>query len=146
MFSILVSAAAALSATTPLHQVDFDHGSRSYQARYLTASMVSMQQVEPRFGTRAAASVCRWQAGLEVQRSVSTAGQALGVAAKPIHRFAPLSGSHAGSCDAVRGLIEAEVERYSQARSADAMAAAQQDRAVLIRELDGVHALSAKGG
>lgn len=146
MFSILASAAAVLSATTPLHQADFDHGSRSYQARYLTASNVTMQQVEPRFGTRVAPSVCRWQAAVEVHRSVLADGQALGVAGKSIQSFAPLSGSHAGSCDSARGLIQAEVGRYSQARFGDAMAAAQQDRAVLIQELDGVQALSAKGG
>lgn len=146
MLSILATAAAALSAATPIHSADISHASNAYQANYRTESSLRVQQVEPRFATRAATPVCRWQAELVVNRAVATQGRPLAAVAKPIHRFAPLSGSHAGSCDAARSQIEAEIARYSRARSTEAAAVAQQDRAVLLQELDGINALSVKGG
>lgn len=59
---------------------------------------------------------------------------------------ASLSGSHAGSCDAAHSRINAEVARYSRALSGKSAAVAQRDRAILLRERDGVQALSVEGG
>jgi hypothetical protein len=42
--------------------------------------------------------------------------------------------------------VSAEIARYSEARSAEALTVAQQDRAALLSELDGIHSLSVKGG
>lgn len=146
MLLIIAATSAALSATTPVHSVDISHASRAYRAQYQTESTVRFRQVEPRFGNRPAVPVCRWQAELVLNRAVAAQGQAVAAVAKPIHRFAPLAGSHAGSCNAARSQISAEVARYSQARAAEAAIVAQQDRAVLVNELDGMHAPSVKGG
>lgn len=146
MFLILASAAAALSAATPVHSADISHASNAYQARYQAESTIRFHEVEPRFANRQATPVCRWQAELVVNRTVAAQGRPVAAIGKAIHRFAPLSGSHAGTCTAARSQIDAEVARYSRARSAEALAAAQQDRAVLIGELDGIHALTVKGG
>ena len=145
MFPIFASAAALL-LVTPIHSADVSHASKTYHASYQTESTVRFQQVEPRFAVRAATPVCRWQAELVVNRAVSVEGQPLAAVAKPIHRFAPLSGSHAGSCGAVRGQIDAEVARYARTRSAEAEATARQDGTVLRQELDGIRVLSVKGG
>lgn len=77
---------------------------------------------------------------------MSAGGFPVAAIARPIHRFAPLPGSHVGSCTAAWDEIQAEIARYSTARWAQAVAVAQQDRAVLVNELDGIHALSVKGG
>ncbi|HEX7743597.1 MAG TPA: hypothetical protein VF442_14370 [Sphingobium sp.] len=146
MFLILASAVAAMSAATPIHSAEIAHSSSTYQASYATESTVRLHEVEPRFATRATTPVCRWQVDLVVNRAVSAEGRAIAAVGKSIHRFAPLSGSHAGSCDAARSQINAEVVRYSRALAAKSTAVAQQDRAVLLQELDGIHALSVKGG
>ena len=146
MFLLLASAVAGLSAATPVHSAEITHRANAYEARYQTESTVRVRDVEPRFANRPATPVCRWQAELVVNRAVAAQGRPVAAVGKSIHRFAPLSGSHAGSCTAARSQIDAEVARYSRARSAEALAAAQQDRAVLIGELDGIHALSVKGG
>ncbi|HEX7875030.1 MAG TPA: hypothetical protein VF489_00445 [Sphingobium sp.] len=146
MFLILASAAAAMSAATPVHSAQIPHAANAYQASYETESTVRLNEVEPRFASRPATPVCRWQAELVLNRAVSAEGRPVAAVGKSIHRFAPLSGSHAGSCDAARSQINAEVARYSRARAAESMAVAQQDRAVLLQELDGIHALSVKGG
>lgn len=146
MFLILASSAAAMAAATPIHSADITHASNAYTASYRTESAIHVQQVEPRFANRPSVPVCRWKAELVLNRAVAAQGRPVAAVAKPIHRFAPLSGSHAGSCTAARGQIEAEIARYTAAQSAHAMAVAQQDRAVLVNELDGIHALSVKGG
>ena len=137
----LIASAAMLSSVTPLHQGDVTHGANSYQTTYETAATVTMQQVEPRFATRAAIPVCRWQAELVVNRSVAKGSGKVAALSKPIHRIAPLSGSHAGSCTAARSQIEAQVSRHEQAASVSALTAARQDRSVLAAELDGLRAL-----
>ena len=146
MFLVLASAPAALAAAAPVHSADISHASQAYRADYRTESTIRFRQVESRFANRASLPVCRWQAELVVNRAVAAQGRGVAAVAKPIHRFAPLAGSHAGSCDAARSQISAEVARYSDARAAEATAVAQQDRAVLLNELDGIHALSVKGG
>ncbi|WP_176595080.1 MULTISPECIES: hypothetical protein [Sphingobium] len=145
MFLILASSAAALAVATPIHSAEITHASNAYLASYKTESTLRLREVESRFANRPSVPVCRWQAELVVNRDVAAQGRTLAAVAKPIHRFAPLSGSHAGNCTAARGQIEAEVARHSAARSAEAVAVAQQDRAVLVNELDGIHALSVKG-
>jgi hypothetical protein len=144
MFLILATS-AALSATTPIHSADIAHASSVYTASYSTQSTVHLLEVEPRFANRPSVPVCRWQAELVVNREVAAQGRRIAAVAKPIHRFAPLSGSHAGSCTAARSQIEAEVARYSAVQSVQATTIARQDRAVLVNELDGIHALSGKG-
>ena len=145
MFFIFASSAAALAVATPIHSAEITHASNAYVASYRTESTVHFREVESRFANRPSVPVCRWQAELVVNRDVAAQGRALAAVAKPIHRFAPLSGSHAGSCTAARGRIAAEIARHDSARSADAVAIARQDRAILVNELDGIHALSAKG-
>ena len=146
MFLILAASAAALSAATPIHSADITHAARTYQASYQAESRIITRQVEPRFANRAAMPVCRWQAEQVVNRSVTSEGRVVAAVAKPIHRFVPLSGSHAGACAAVRGKIEAEVSGHLTDRAAEALAVAQNDRAVLVNELDGIQSLSVKGG
>lgn len=143
---LIIASAAILSATAPVHSADISHASNAYQASYESVSTVRFQQVEPRFANRPATPVCRWQAELVLNRGVTVQGRSLSAVAKPIHRFAPLSGSHAGSCDAARSQVSAEIARYSRARSAEALTAAKQDSAVLLGELDSIHSLSVKGG
>ncbi|HKY80450.1 MAG TPA: hypothetical protein VJM09_03145 [Sphingobium sp.] len=143
---LLILAAAAASAASPVYSAEIAHASAAYQASYHAESVVRVHEVEPRFATRPATPLCRWQAELIVNRAVSADGRPLAAVAKSIHRFAPLSGTHAGSCDAARGRIDADVARYSRDRSAEATSVAQRDRAVLLQELDGIHALSVKGG
>jgi len=145
MFLILASSAAALAVATPIHSAEISHASNAYMASYRTESTVHLRQVESRFANRPSVPVCRWQADLVVNRDVASQGRPLAAVAKPIHRFAPLSGSHAGGCAAARSQIEAEVARYSSARAMEAALVARQDRAVLVNELDGIHALSVKG-
>lgn len=145
MFLILASSAAAMAVATPIHSAEITHASNAYRASYQTESTVRFHEVESRFANRPSVPVCRWQAELVVNRDVAAQGRPVAAIAKPIHRFAPISGSHAGGCTAARSQIEAEVARYSTTRSADAMAVAQQDRAILVHELDGMHGLSAKG-
>lgn len=145
MFLILASSAAALAAATPIHSVEIAHASNAYRASYETESTVRFREVESRFANRSSVPVCRWQAELVVNRDVAAQGRAVAAIAKPIHRFAPLSGSHAGSCTAARSQIEAEVARRNGARLPEAVAVARQDRAVLVNELDGLYALPVKG-
>ncbi|BAI97418.1 hypothetical protein Sj15T_18550 [Sphingobium sp. TA15] len=145
MLLILASSAAAIAVATPIHSAEITHASNAYRASYETESTVRFREVESRFANRPSMPVCRWQAELVVNRDVAMQGRALAAVAKPIHRFAPLSGSHAGSCAAARDEIEAEVARHAGARAAEAVAVARQDRATLLGELDGIHALSAKG-
>ncbi|AJR24711.1 MULTISPECIES: hypothetical protein [Sphingobium] len=144
MLLILASGAAALAVATPIHSAEITHASNAYRASYETESTVRFREVESRFANRPSMPVCRWQAELVVNRDVATQGRTLAAVAKPIHRFAPLSGSHAGGCTAARDEIEAEVARHASARAAEAVAVAQRDRSVLLGELDGIHALSAK--
>ncbi|WP_242126374.1 hypothetical protein [Sphingobium sp. Sx8-8] len=146
MFLILASGAAVLAAATPIHSAEITHASNAYTASYRTESTVHFREVESRFANRPSLPVCRWQAELVVNRDVAAQGRPVAAVAKPIHRFAPLSGSHAGNCTAARSQIEAEVARYSAAQSDHAATVARQDRAVLVNELDGIHALSVKGG
>lgn len=145
MILILASSAAALAAATPIHSAEITHASNAYTASYQTASTVHVREVESRFANRPSVPVCRWQAELVVNREVAAQGRRIAAVAKPIHRFAPLSGSHAGSCTAARSQIDAEVARYSAVQSVQATTIARQDRAVLVNELDGIHALSRKG-
>lgn len=143
MSVILTVAIAALAAATPIHSAEIAHGSSNYQASYSTQSTLRLRQVEPRFASRPATPVCRWQAELTIDRTLAAQGVQVVAFGKPIHRLASLSGSHAGPCAGARGQIEAEIARYSQSRTSEAMAVARQDRAVLLNELDGVRALNA---
>ncbi|MCI4590121.1 hypothetical protein MOK15_08435 [Sphingobium sp. BYY-5] len=147
MFLIVASqfVAAMAAAVTPVHSAEISHGARVYTASYHAQPAVSLREVEPRFANRGAIPVCRWQADLTVNRAVAAQGHAVPAFGKAIHRFAPLSGSYAGSCTAARSQIDAEVARYSKAKSAEAVAVAQQDRAVLMNELDGVRTLTMQG-
>ena len=145
MFLMLASSAAALAVVTPIHSTEIAHASNAYTASYKTQSTVRFHEVEARFANRASVPVCRWQADMAVNRDVVAQGRPVAAFAKPIHRFAPISGSHAGGCIAARGLIAAEIARHDSARSAAAVSVARQDRAVLVNELDGIHALSVKG-
>jgi hypothetical protein len=149
MLPILASVAAlAASSTpipTPIHSAELTHGAQAYTASYHTASSVRFTQVEPRFGNRNAIPVCRWQADVRVDRAVAAQGQSVPAFGKAVHRFAPLSGSYAGTCAAARSQVDAEVARYASARNAEAVSVAQQDRAVLVNELDSVRALTVKG-
>lgn len=146
MSFILATAATALSAATPLHSADIDHASSAYRAEYQAESTIHFRQVETRFANRPSVPVCRWQAELVVNRAVAAQGRAIAAFAKPIHRFAPLAGSHAGTCEAARSQIEGKVARHLKARTVEATTVARQDHAVLVNELDGVHALTAMGG
>lgn len=133
---------AALAAATPVHSAQISHGAQAYVASYHAQPAISLREVEPRFANRGAIPVCRWQADLTVNRAVAAQGQAVAAFGKTIHRFAPLSGSYAGSCAAARSQIDAQVARYAKAKAAEAVAVAEQDRAVLVNELDGVRALT----
>lgn len=147
MFLTVASQALAImaAAVTPVHSTEISHGAQAYSASYHAQPSISLREVEPRFANRNAVPVCRWQADLTVNRAVAAQGRAVPAFGKAIHRFTPVSGSYAGSCDAARSQINAEVARYTQAKAAEAVAVAQQDRAVLVNELDGVRALTVQG-
>lgn len=146
MLSILASVAAlAAMSSTPVHSAQVAHGAKAYTASYQTASTLRFDETGPRFGNREAVPVCRWQADVSVDRAVALQGQAVPAYGKSVHRFAPLSGSYAGTCASARSQIDAEVARYARAKNGEALAVAQQDRAVLVSELDSVHALTVKG-
>ena len=145
MFPIIVSA-AALTLTAPVHSVDISHAATRYRASYETISTVHFQQVEPRFATRSATPVCRWQADVGVARTVNSEGRAVSALGKAIHRFTPLSGSYAGACASARSQIDAEMDRYARANAAEALMVAQQDSATVSGELQALHSLSVKGG
>ena len=148
MFLSVAASVAALAAApaTPVHSAKVNHGAQAYTAHYHARPSVSLREVEPRFANRGAVAVCRWQADLTVDRAVEAQGQAVAALARPVHRFAPLSGSHAGSCAAARSQIEAEVARYAQGKAADARAMAQRDSAAFPAELDSLRALTVQGG
>lgn len=150
MFLILLSSVAALAAApSTIHSAAISHGAQAYTASYHAQPAISLREVEPRFANRGAIPVCRWQADVTVNRAVAAQGQAIPAFGKAIHRFAPMSGSYAGTCAAARHQIDAQVARHVADRSAEAVAVAQQDRAVLMNELDGVRALTkgaVKGG
>lgn len=146
MLSILASVAAlAAASTTPVHSTEVAHGANAYTASYHAASTLRLEESGPRFGNRNAVPVCRWQADVSVDRAVAAQGQAVPAFAKSVHRFAPLSGNYAGTCATARSQIDAEVARYTRAKNAEAVAVAQQDRSVLVGELDSVRALTVKG-
>ncbi|WP_298395376.1 hypothetical protein [Sphingobium sp.] len=147
MFLTVASQALAVLAATaaPVHSAEISHGAQAYSASYHAQPSISLREVEPRFANRNAVPVCRWQADLTVNRGVAAQGRAVPAFGKAIHRFTPVSGSYAGSCAAARSQINAEVARYAQAKAAEAVAVAQQDRAVLVDELDSVRALTIQG-
>ncbi|HUD91538.1 hypothetical protein [Sphingobium sp.] len=137
--------AALAAAATPVHSAEISHGAQAYTASYHAQPAVSLREVEPRFANRNAVPVCRWQADLTVSRVVAAQGQAVPAFGKAIHRFAPLSGSYAGSCAAARSQIDAQVARYARAKATESVAIAKQDRAVLVDEMDSVRALTVQG-
>jgi hypothetical protein len=143
---LIVASTAVLAAATPVHNAEISHGARAYTASYDAQPSLTLRQVEPRFANRAAVPACRWQADLTVNRAVATDGRTVSAFGKAIHRFAPLSGSYAGSCATARSQIDAQVARHMQAMAAEASAIARQDRATLVRELDGVRELTVQGG
>lgn len=145
MFPIIASA-AAMTLTGPVHSTDISHAAAQYHARYETVSTVHFRQVEPRFATRSATPVCRWQAETGVARTVSSDGRAVSALGKAVHRFTPLSGSYAGACASARGQIDAEIDRYARSNAAQALTVAQRDSAAVSAELDALHSLSVKGG
>ncbi|QGP77894.1 hypothetical protein [Sphingobium sp. CAP-1] len=147
MFLTIASQTLAVlaAAMSPVHSTEISHGAQAYSASYHAQPSISLRQVEPRFANRNAVPVCRWQADVTVNRAVVAQGRAVPAFGKAIHRFAPLSGSYAGSCAAARSQIDAQVARYTQSRAAEAVAVAEQDRAVLVNELDGVRALTVQG-
>ncbi|SEI74267.1 hypothetical protein SAMN05518849_101752 [Sphingobium sp. AP50] len=147
MFLTIASQTLAVlaAATAPVHSTEISHGAQAYSASYHAQPSISLREVEPRFANRNATPVCRWQADLTVNRAVAAQGRAVPAFGKAIHRFAPLSGSYAGSCTAARSQIDAQVARYTASKAAEAVAVAQQDRSVLVNELDGVRALTVQG-
>lgn len=146
MSLMIAASVAALTLASPVHTAEIAHGANSYSATYHAASAVRFQQLESRFANRATTPVCRWQADLSVTRAVAAKGQSVAALGKPIYNFAPLQGTYAGPCAAARSQVNGEVARYSEGRSAEAASIAQQDRAVLVNELDGIHSLAVKGG
>lgn len=141
MFLTLASSVAIAALAHPVHSAQIDHASNAYTAAYQTRSTLHLDQVNAVHAMREVQPRCRWKADLVVHRAVE------GVAAlsKPIHQFAPLAGTYAGSCVNARSQIEAEIARHSQARSGEAVTVAQQDRAVLVGELDSLRAMTVKG-
>lgn len=146
LFATTQALAVMAAATTPVHSAEIQHGARALTASYHATPSVTMQQVEPRFANRNAIPVCRWQANLSVSRAVSANGHAVPAVGKSIHRFEPLSGSYAGTCAAAQSHIDAKVASYAAAKSGEAVTVAQQDRAALKAELDGLHMLTVQGG
>lgn len=144
MFLALASSVAALAAA-PVHSAQIGHGADAYIASYHARSSVTLRDVTPRFPARESVAVCRWQANLTVDRAVESGGRPVAAFGKAVHSFAPLSGSYAGGCNTARSQIDAEVARYTRSKAAEAAAVAQQDRAVLVGEMDGVRAMTAQG-
>ncbi|MDI1295310.1 MAG: hypothetical protein PSY12_05410 [bacterium] len=142
MFLIIASSVAALAAAaTPVHSAQVAHGATAYTANYHAQSKVTVREIEPRFANRNAVPVCRWQAELVVNRAVEAQGRAVPAFGKSVHRFAPMSGTYAGTCAGARSEIASEIARYSRAKASEATAIAQQDRAVLVSEMESVHAV-----
>ncbi|MEJ7934123.1 hypothetical protein WG907_07640 [Sphingobium sp. AN558] len=146
MFLTLASGIALATLSNPVHNARIDHASTAYTAAYQTQSTLHLEQVNAVHPMREAQPRCRWKADLVVHRAVQGQGASLAALSKPIHNFAPLAGTYAGGCASARPQIEAAIARHSQARAAEAAAIAQQDRTVLVGELDGIHALTVKGG
>lgn len=144
MFLTLASSVAVLAAaSSPVHSAQIAHGTQAYTASYHAESKVTTRQVESRFANRNATPVCRWQAELVVNRAVDAQGRAVPAFGKAIHRFAPVSGTYAGSCIGAQSEIASKIASYTRAKAGEAAAVAQQDRAVLVSELESVHAVHA---
>lgn len=146
MFLSLASSIALATLSNPVHSARIDHASNAYTADYQTRSTLHLDQVNAAHPMREALPRCRWQADLVVHRAVEGRGASVAALSKPIHHFAPLADTYAGSCASARPRIEAAIARHAQARVHEAVAVARQDGNVLAGELDSIHALTVKGG
>lgn len=137
---IALATAAAISGSTPAvtHSVSIDHHGTAVQAIYTARAAINARTVGARTPNRMDMQRCNWTATIMVDRKLDH-GPAL---ARTIAGNTRFSGSEAGACTRGAKLEQRLTAQHQDKVHAELMAAAAQDRAPLLAELDSVRNLA----
>lgn len=134
--SLSLLAMAAVAAT---HNIAIDHGGKRIDAVYQARTDVTMKTVGSSSPTRMDARRCRWSAAIVVERKMSHAPSL----ARTLPSDHALTGNQPGACPGNTRIIEREIALRSDEVKAHLVAVAEQDRTLLLAELDAARVLAA---
>lgn len=134
--SLSLLAMAAVAAT---HTIAIDHNGKRIDAIYQARTDVSMKTVGSSAPTRMDAQRCRWNAAIVVERKMAHAPSL----ARTLPSDHKISGNQPGACPGNKNVIAREIALREDEVKAHLMAVAEQDRNLLVAELDATRALAA---
>lgn len=129
--SIYLLALAALTAT---HVVQIDHKGAPVEATYNAHTDIRTKTIGAHTPNRTDGRRCLWTANVTIERTLAHTP----ALTRTISRDEAISGNEAGPCRRDTASIEKQVARHDDRIKAQLAAAAEQDRAQLLAELDAV--------
>ncbi|MDX2211605.1 MAG: hypothetical protein SFV20_14750 [Sphingopyxis sp.] len=123
------------------HPVTIDHKGRNVSARYDASVSIETRQIGVAMSIRPGTQRCSWRAVVKVGRHVE--GSSL--PARIVATDTSQQGSIAGDCRQLRTNIEREVARRAPAIQQRVAAIAEQDRDVLLAEVNSTTTLAGNG-
>jgi len=128
----------ALAAVAAAHTVQIEHGGAQIDAHYQARTEITTRTVGAYAPNRMDGRRCLWTATVLVDRKL--AGNA--ALTKTVSNDLRLTGSVLGACQGKSDAVAREVARRDDKVKAHVLAVAEQDRASLLAELEGVRGLA----
>jgi hypothetical protein len=134
---IIILAGLLLGAPAQDHRVTLTHAGQPVAATYQARVSVEHKQIGSAApGGRPSTLRCAWKAAVTVERQ---AVRGDGIASARTLAAEPITGSHPGWCEAQRAAIADAVAQRGDAVRARLMAAAAEDHATIVADLDAAH-------
>lgn len=128
--SITLALAALTLGEAIEHRVVVPHPAGEVAATYRARVAIETRTLGANTPNRPSRQICRWTAGVVVERALDG-----GVAPRIVASDRTLRGSRPGACEAARPAIETEVAARSPAVRDRLIAAAEADRTTLVAEV-----------
>lgn len=130
--SLILALAATMLGETIEHRVTVAHAGAEHAATYRARVAIDTKTIGAHTPNRPSRQQCMWTAAVTVERALDAAPQA----ARSVATDRTLRGTHPGDCRIARPAIEQAVADRSPAIRDRLVAAAENDRATLVAELE----------
>ncbi|CAN5184841.1 hypothetical protein BH10PSE12_BH10PSE12_21170 [soil metagenome] len=144
LLGIALSASSGVATNdVPLHRAVVQHGNVAMHVDYRAASTIRTRNINLMPANRSGTGGCRWDAYIQIQRSVSPAngGAAVAGLARAVDAPTHISGVVPGMCAAASGTIENNVAARVARLKGSVDGIARADQVALAGELASLRAL-----
>jgi hypothetical protein len=144
LVGIALSASSGVAAqAVPLHSTVIQHGNTAMNVDYHAATSIETRDIAIAPAARSGTGGCRWDAHIQVERSVrpSAGGAAVAGLGKAVDAPVHLSGVQPGMCAAARDTIASNVASRVARLKGSVGEIARQDQVALADELESLRAL-----